>query len=61
MRRIEDIVRTLDVDNGQQVYSVRLRNADATQVAEALKGALGTPVEGAPGAVRDIPAAGPGR
>ena len=49
VRRIEDIVRTLDVDNGQQVYSVRLRNADATQVAEALKGALGTPVEGAPG------------
>ncbi|MDQ1901647.1 type II secretion system secretin GspD [Paracoccus sp. WLY502] len=49
VRRIEDIVRTLDVDNGQQVYSVRLRNADATQVAEALRGALGTPVEGAPG------------
>lgn len=49
VRRIEDIVRALDIDNGQQVYSIRLRNADATEVGAALQGALGTPVEGAPG------------
>lgn len=49
VRRIEDIVRALDVDNGQQVYSIRLRNADATEVGAALQGTLGTPVEGAPG------------
>lgn len=49
VRRIEDIVRALDVDNGQEVYSIRIRNADAQEVGAALQGALGSAVEGAAG------------
>ena len=47
VRRIESIARALDTDTGQEVYSIRIRNADATEVAAAVSAILsGNPAMG---------------
>ncbi len=47
VRRIESIARALDTDSGQEVYSIRIRNADATEVAAAVSAILaGNPAMG---------------
>ncbi len=40
--RIENIARSLDTDNGYEVYSIRIRNADVTEVGAAVQGILGS-------------------
>ncbi len=39
--RIEDIARTLDEGDGSQVSTIPVRNADATEIAEAINAVLG--------------------
>ncbi|NUB42757.1 type II secretion system secretin GspD [Fertoebacter nigrum] len=42
VRRIEGIARALDGDNGQEVFTIPIRNADATEVGAAVTSILGT-------------------
>ena len=49
--RIEGIARALDADDGKQVYTIKIVNADAAEVALAVQNILGAPlgnVQGAP-------------
>ena len=47
VRRIESIAQALDTDTGQEVYSIPIRNADATEVGAALTAILaGNPAMG---------------
>ncbi len=41
VRRIESIARALDADDGQEVFTIRIRNADVTEVGAAVQGILG--------------------
>lgn len=41
VRRIEGIARALDVDSGQEVFSIPIRNADATEIGAAVQAVLG--------------------
>lgn len=47
--RIEGIARALDADDGKDVYTIPIRNADATEVGIAVQNILGAPVGGVPG------------
>ena len=49
VRRIEAIARALDTDNEQEVFTIKLRNADATEVGAAVQSILGSGVDGATG------------
>jgi general secretion pathway protein D len=42
VRRIEGIARALDADDGQEVFTIRIRNADAAEVGAAVQGILGS-------------------
>jgi len=42
VRRIEGIARALDADNGQEVFTIPIRNADASEVGAAVTSILGT-------------------
>lgn len=44
--RIEEIARTLDQGDGSQVSTIAVRNADATEIATALTGILGSETGG---------------
>ncbi len=41
VRRIEGIARTLDADDGQEVFTIPILNADATEVGAAVQSVLG--------------------
>jgi general secretion pathway protein D len=41
VRRIESIARALDADDGQEVFTIRVQNADAAEVGAAVQGILG--------------------
>ncbi len=47
--RIERIARALDADDGKKVYTIRIRDADATEVGLAVQNILGAPLGIAPG------------
>lgn len=47
--RIEGIARALDADDGKQVYTIKVLNADATEVGVAVQNILGAPLGAAPG------------
>ncbi len=47
--RIEGIARALDADDGKDVYTIPIRNADATEVGLAVQNILGAPVGGVAG------------
>lgn len=49
VRRIEAIARALDTDNEQEVFTIKLRNADVTEVGAAVQSILGSGVDGATG------------
>ncbi|MFN3311970.1 MAG: type II secretion system secretin GspD [Hyphomonas sp.] len=49
VRRIESIARALDVDDDSSVYTIRIRNADATELGAAVESILGTGANAAPG------------
>ncbi len=49
VRRIEAIARALDIDNEQEVFTIKLRNADVTEVGAAIRSILGSGVDGATG------------
>lgn len=49
VRRIEAIARALDTDNEQEVFTIKLRNADATEVGAAVQSILGSGVDSATG------------
>ncbi|MFN4160212.1 MAG: type II secretion system secretin GspD [Gemmobacter sp.] len=49
VRRIESIARALDTDDGSSVYTIRIRNADVTELGAAVESILGTGADGAPG------------
>ena len=42
VRRIESIARALDTDNEQDVFTIRIQNADATEVGAAIQSILGS-------------------
>jgi general secretion pathway protein D len=42
VRRIESIARALDADNGNEVFTIRIRNADAAEVGAAVQSILST-------------------
>jgi general secretion pathway protein D len=42
VRRIESIARALDADDGQEVFTIPIRNADAAEVGAAVQSILGT-------------------
>ncbi len=42
VRRIESIARALDADDGQEVFTIPIRNADAAEVGAAVQGVLGS-------------------
>jgi general secretion pathway protein D len=42
VRRIESIARALDADNGNEVFTIRIRNADAAEVGAAVQSILAT-------------------
>lgn len=46
--RIEGIARALDTDNGQEVFTIKVQNADVTEVGAAVQSILGTGTEGTP-------------
>lgn len=52
VRRIEAIARALDTDNEQEVFTIKLRNADVTEVGAAVQSILGSGVDGATGSTQ---------
>ncbi len=46
VRRIEGIARALDTDNGQEIYTIPIRNADAVEVGAAVQSVLGSSATG---------------
>lgn len=46
VRRIEGIARALDTDNGQEIYTIPIRNADAAEVGAAVQSVLGSSATG---------------
>jgi len=48
--RIEGIARALDADDGRKVYTIKIVNADAAEVAVAVQNILGAPLGAVPGA-----------
>lgn len=47
--RIEGIARALDADDGNKIYTIRVRNADVAEVGLAVQNILGAPLGLAPG------------
>ncbi|MCU0800954.1 MAG: type II secretion system secretin GspD [Rhodobacteraceae bacterium] len=50
--RIESIARALDADDGQQVFTIPIRNANAADVGAAIQNVLGTDAAGTVGGPR---------